>query len=160
MHIPEDRHQRLELGGKGLLQELIRLQNQEGSPFRQIGEGVPQGVPGAAKIVRKGRCGAPLFQETGLLEEWCTATPFPDYFGGTWDALRDALSDLPEGGTFLVLEADQLLQEALPTEFQTLVAVLRDVQEDLDPKPFRLVLQVAPDRYETLVEGLRGLGLL
>ncbi len=104
--------------------------------------------------------GSRMRTRTGLLEEWCTATPFPDYFGGTWDALRDALSDLPEGGTFLVLEADQLLQEALPTEFQTLVAVLRDVQEDLDPKPFRLVLQVAPDRYETLVEGLRGLGLL
>lgn len=110
---------------------------------------------------------APLWQLRGsrmrtrpcLMEEWCSATPFPAHFGGTWDALRDVLSDLPEGGTFLVLEAEQLLQDAPPAEFQTLVAVLRAVGEDLDPKPFGLVLQAEPDHYETLVEGLRGLGV-
>ena len=104
--------------------------------------------------------GARMRTRAGLMAEWCAATPFPSHFGGTWDALRDALSDLPEGGTFLLLEAEQLLQDAPPAEFETLLAVLRTVQEDLRPRPFRLVLQADPDRYPTLVQGLRGLGVL
>ena len=95
----------------------------------------------------------------GLMDEWAAAAQFPPYFGGTWDALRDALSDLPEGGTFLILEADQLLQEATPAEAPTLFSVLRDVREDLAPRPFGLVLQAEPAQYETLVEGLHALGL-
>ena len=95
----------------------------------------------------------------GLMAEWCQAASFPPHFGGTWDALRDALSDLPEGGTFLVLDADQLLQEAPPEEAQLLWAVLRAVQEDLRPKPLQLLLQVEGSACDTLVEGLRALGL-
>ncbi len=95
----------------------------------------------------------------GLMDEWAAAAQFPPHFGGTWDALRDALADLPEGGTFLVLEADQLLQDAPPSELTTLLAVLRDVQEDLVPKAFRLILQAEAGAYDTLVEGLRALGL-
>jgi hypothetical protein len=94
-----------------------------------------------------------------LLEEWAAALGFPPHFGGNWDALRDALADLPEGGTLLVLEADQLLQDAPPEEIETLWMVLRQVQADLRPKPFRLVLQVQPAGYDTLVEGLRALGV-
>ncbi len=95
----------------------------------------------------------------GLMDEWAAAAQFPPYFGGTWDALRDVLCDLEEGGTFLVLEADQLLQDAPPGEGETLLAVLRDVHEDLAPKPFRVVLQAEPDRYDTLVQGLRAMGV-
>jgi hypothetical protein len=95
----------------------------------------------------------------GLMAEWAAAAQFPPHFGGTWDALRDALSDLPEGGIFLILEADQLLQEAIPADASTLLQVLRVVREDLAPKPFRLVLQAEPDRYGTLVEGLHALGV-
>ena len=94
----------------------------------------------------------------GLMDEWAAAAQFPPHFGGTWDALRDALSDLPEGGTFLVLEADQVLQEAPPGEGEALLAVLRDVREQLSPKPFQLLLQADPERFGVLLEGLRALG--
>jgi hypothetical protein len=102
--------------------------------------------------------GSRMRTRQGLMDEWAAAAQFPPHFGGTWDALRDSLSDLPEGGTFLVLEADQLLQDAAPTDAETLLAVLRDAREDLSPRPFQLVLQAEPDRYETLVQGLRAMG--
>ena len=94
-----------------------------------------------------------------LMDEWATALQFPPHFGGTWDALRDALADLPEGGTLLVLGAEELLQDASPEESETLWTVLRQVQADLLPKPFGLLLQVEPEGYDTLVEGFRALGL-
>jgi len=103
--------------------------------------------------------GSRMRTKPALLDEWAAALQFPPHFGGTWDAFRDALSDLPEGGTFLVLAADQLLQDAPPEESGLLWQVLRQVQEDLRPKPFRLVLQVAPANYDTLVEGLHALGV-
>jgi hypothetical protein len=95
-----------------------------------------------------------------LMDEWAAAAQFPPHFGATWDALRDALADLPEGGTFLILDAEQLLQEAPPEELGTLIAVLRDVRKDLAPKPFRVVLQVAPEHQNPLLQGLRALGIL
>jgi hypothetical protein len=94
----------------------------------------------------------------GLMDEWAAAVQFPPHFGGNWDALRDALSDLPEGGIILVLEADQLLQDAAPIEAETLLAVLQSVREDLSPKPFWLVLQAESEHYDTLIQGLRALG--
>jgi hypothetical protein len=103
--------------------------------------------------------GSRMRTKAGLLDEWAAAAQFPPHFGGTWDALRDALADLPDGGTFLVLEADQLLQEAPPEAFESLTAVLGAAAEDLAPRPFRLVLQADPDRFEAMVEGLRGLGV-
>lgn len=95
----------------------------------------------------------------GLMDEWAAAAQFPPHFGGTWDALRDALSDLPEGGTFLILEAGQLLQEAPPEDFTTLRAVLEAVRTDLAPKPFQVVLQAEEAHFDTLLSGLRALGL-
>jgi hypothetical protein len=101
--------------------------------------------------------GSRMRTQRGLMDEWAAAAQFPPHFGGNWDALRDALLDLPDGGRFLVLEADQLLQDAPPSEGETLFAVLRDVREELAPKVFQLVLQAEPDAYETLVEGLRAM---
>ena len=103
--------------------------------------------------------GSRMRTRQGLMDEWAAALQFPPHFGGTWDALRDALSDLPEGGTLLVLEASQLLQDAPPGETETFWSVLRQVQEDLRPKSFRLVLQVESESYDTLVEGLRAMGV-
>jgi hypothetical protein len=103
--------------------------------------------------------GSRMRTRPGLMDEWAAAAQFPPHFGGTWDALRDALADLPEGGTFLILEAEQLLQDAPPDAFETLLEVLREVREDLDPLPFQVVLQAEPSRYDTLVEGLRDLGI-
>ncbi len=103
--------------------------------------------------------GSRMRTRQGLMDEWAAAAQFPPHFGGTWDALRDALADLPDGGIFLVLEADQLLQDAPPAEAATLLAVLRDVREDLAPKGFRIILQAEPAHFETLVQGLRAMGL-
>ncbi|MFN7959408.1 MAG: barstar family protein [Holophagaceae bacterium] len=103
--------------------------------------------------------GSRMRTRQGLMDEWAAAAQFPPHFGGTWDALRDALAELPEGGTFLILEADQLLREAPPEAFEALVAVLRDAQADLAPNPLRVVLQASPEHHGTLVEGLRALGL-
>ncbi len=103
--------------------------------------------------------GARMRTREGLMDEWAAAAQFPPHFGGTWDALRDALADLPEGGTFLILEAEQLLQDAPPDAFGTLLAVLRDAQGELAPNPLRVVLQADPERYATLVAGLRAMGL-
>ena len=102
--------------------------------------------------------GSRMRTKAALMDEWAAVAQFPPHFGGTWDALRDALADLPEGGTFLLLEADQLFQDAPPEEIRTLVAVLQDVREDLAPMPFRIILQAEAERFETLVEGLRALG--
>lgn len=101
--------------------------------------------------------GSRMRTRTGLMDEWAAAAQFPPHFGGNWDSLRDALADLPEGGAFLILEADQLLQDAPPEEGTTLMEVLADVAEDLAPHPFHLVLQVDTARRRDLVEGLRGL---
>jgi hypothetical protein len=91
------------------------------------------------------------------MDEWAAAAQFPPHFGGTWDALRDALADLPEGGTFLVLEADQLLSEAPPDDGLTWLAVLRTVAGELAPRTFRLILQAEPAQYDTLVQGLKAM---
>jgi len=103
--------------------------------------------------------GSRMRTRQGLMDEWAAAAQFPPHFGGTWDALRDALADLPDGGTFLVLEAEQLLLETPPEEARTLLAVLRDVQDDLVPMPFRVVLQSEAEHYDTLIEGLRAMGV-
>lgn len=98
--------------------------------------------------------GSRMRTRRGLLDEWAAAAQFPPHFGGTWDALRDVLADLPQGGTFLVLEADQVLAEAAPGEGATLVALLQRVAGDLTPRPFEVVLQAEPGRYPALLETL------
>ena len=128
-------------------------------PFRGSAEDLIEGPTGSLPPPIWWLRGSRMRTRRGLMDEWAAAAQFPPHFGGTWDALRDALSDLPEGGTFLILEADQLLQEAPPAEALTLVSVLRDVREDLAPRPFGLVFQAEPAQYETLVEGLHALGL-
>ena len=103
--------------------------------------------------------GSRMRTKAALMEEWAAAAQFPPHFGGTWDALRDALADLPEGGSFLLLEAQQLFQDAPPEEARTWLEVMMAVAADLAPKPFRLILQAEPEHFPTLVEGLRGLGV-
>lgn len=103
--------------------------------------------------------GTHMRTKRALLDEWAAVLQFPPHFGGTWDAFRDALSDLPNGATLLVLEADELLQDAPPEEAETFWKVLQQVHADLHPNAFRLILQVKPAGFETLVEGLRALGV-
>jgi RNAse (barnase) inhibitor barstar len=103
--------------------------------------------------------GSRMRTRPGLMDEWAAAAQFPPYFGGNWDALRDALSDLPEGGTFLVFDAQELLRDAAGKDLETLLAVLREVRKDLAPKPFRLILQAEAVHYNQLLRRLQGLGL-
>jgi len=103
--------------------------------------------------------GSRMRTRPGLMDEWAAAAQFPPHFGGTWDALRDALADLPDGATFLILDADQLLQDAPPDDFTTLWAVLEDVRADLTPKPFQVILQAEAPYFDTLVSGLRAMGI-
>ena len=126
-------------------------------PWRGSAEALVEAAAGRAPLwwLR----GSRMRTRQGLMDEWAAAAQFPPHFGGTWDALRDALADLPEGGTFLLLEAEQLLQETPPEEARTLLAVLRDVQDDLVPMPFRVVLQSEAEHYDTLIEGLRAMGV-
>ena len=103
--------------------------------------------------------GSRMRTKAALMDEWAAAAQFPPHFGATWDALRDALADLPTGGTFLVLEAQQLFQDAPPEEARTWLAVMGAVAQDLAPQPFRLVLQAEAEHFPTLAEGLRVLGI-
>ncbi len=103
--------------------------------------------------------GSHMRTKAALMDEWAAAAQFPPHFGGTWDALRDALADLPHGGTFLVLEAQQLFQDAPPEEARTWLEVMGAVAAELAPHPFRLILQAEPEHFPTLLEGLRALGV-
>ncbi len=123
-------------------------------------EGTPEALLAATEgqAPRRWLRGSRMRTKQGLLDEWAAAVQFPPHFGGTWDALRDALADLPEGGLFLVLEAHQLLQDAPPEEGALWLAVMQAVAEDLAPHPFQLVLQADSERYPALLEGLASLG--
>lgn len=104
--------------------------------------------------------GGQMATKAGLLAEWAAVAQFPPYFGGTWDAFRDALAELPpEGAAFFVLEADRLLAEARPEEAATLAAILRAVAEEAADRPFHVVFQAESPRYGTMLEGLRALQL-
>ena len=126
-------------------------------PWRGSAEALAEATSGLTLLWRLR--GSHMRTKRALLDEWAAALPFPPHFGGTWDAFRDALSDLPEGATFLVLEAEQLLQDAPPEAAEALWLVLRDAREDLAPKPFRVVLQAEPEGFDTLVQGLRAVGV-
>lgn len=103
--------------------------------------------------------GSRMRTKAALLEEWAAAAQFPPYFGGTWDAFRDALSDLPgEGAAFFLLDADQLLQEAPPEDGETFRAILGEAATEAAPRPFHVILQAEEPGYATLLEGLRALG--
>ena len=104
--------------------------------------------------------GGHMRTKAGLLDEWAAAAQFPPYFGGTWDAFRDALAEeAGTGAAFVVLEADQLLAEAPPQEAGTFAAILREVAAEVVDRPFHVVFQAEPGAYDTVLEGLRGLGL-
>jgi hypothetical protein len=65
-----------------------------------------------------------------LLAEMARVLGFPTYFGATWDALEDCLTDLEwlpaRGYRLIILDADRLLARA-PADYATLVALLEDV---------------------------------
>ena len=126
-------------------------------PFRGSAEDLIEGALGDLPAPIRWLRGSRMRTQRGLMDEWAAVAQFPPYFGGTWDALRDALADLPEGGTFLILDADRLFQEAPPIDGITWLAVLRAVAEELAPKPFRVILQAEASQFRDLEQGVQAL---
>ena len=65
-----------------------------------------------------------------LLDEVARVLDFPAYFGRTWDALEDCLTDLAGGrasGYRLVITAADRLLARNPAHYATFVALLEDV---------------------------------
>ena len=57
------------------------------------------------------------------------AFSLPEWFGHNWDALADSLGDLswlPAPGYMLLLDHTQVLREAAPDDFDTLLGILED----------------------------------
>ena len=64
-----------------------------------------------------------------LIDAIATALEFPSTFGHNWDALADSLGDLswlPAPGYMLLLDHTQVLREAAPDDFDTLLGILED----------------------------------
>ncbi|MGI8561132.1 MAG: barstar family protein [Luteimonas sp.] len=87
------------------------------------------------------------------------ALAFPDWFGGTWDALADCLGDLSwlqlQGEGFLLfLDHSSAWREAEPEAFTTLLDILNDagrVWADAR-KPFWALLPLPTDTLATLAD--------
>ncbi|HCZ32421.1 MAG TPA: hypothetical protein DHV93_02500 [Holophagaceae bacterium] len=125
--------------------------------WRGTAAGLVDAVPAGKGPLLRWLRGSRMGTRAALMDEWAAAAQFPPHFGATWDGLRDCLADLPEGGIFLILDADQLLQDAPLEDGTTLWAVLADAAGDLAPRPFHLVLQVEASRHGEWVEALGAL---
>jgi barstar (barnase inhibitor) len=113
----------------------------------------PTGV--VTRAIEGRRCGT----KRALLNEFARALAVPPYFGRTWDALEDCLTDLdwlPGAGYRLVIRAADRLLPRDPTGYATLLALLEDVgrawgtaatgHPGRSPIPFHSVLVVPPRR--------------
>ena len=64
-----------------------------------------------------------------LIDAIAAALEFPSPFGHNWAALADSLGDLswlPAPGYMLLLDHTQVLREAAPDDFDTLLGILED----------------------------------
>jgi hypothetical protein len=117
---------------------------------------LPPPAPGFVEVVLDGRrCPT----KRALLDEVARVLGFPAYFGRTWDALEDCLTDLawvPASGYRLVITAADRLLARSPAQYATFVALLEDVgrawgaaatgHPGRGAMAFHTVLVVAPDR--------------
>ena len=96
-----------------------------------------------------------------LLDEVARVVEFPAYFGRTWDALEDCLTDLawrPGSGYRLVITAADRLLARSPAHYATFVTLLEDVgrawataatgHPGRGAVAFHTVLVVPPDRLD------------
>lgn len=83
----------------------------------------------------------------------------PPYFGENWDAFDECLNDLEwlngECAALILLDAEELLQDADPAEARTLFDILSAEQSNL---PFHVIYQTE-EGVENLLEGLKALGV-
>ena len=89
---------------------------------------------------------APVFSKDTLMHALYQSCQLPAYFGFNWDALADALSDLPASakGYVLILKSPELLRERTPDVLATFLDVVEAVNERyaVEGKPFKLLLGV------------------
>jgi hypothetical protein len=115
----------------------------------------PPGFVGATLDGRRCRT------KRALLDEVTRVLDLPAYFGRTWDALEDCLTDLawrPGSGYRLVITAADRLLARTPAQYATFVALLTDVgrawataatgHPGRGPVAFHTVLVVPPDRLD------------
>jgi RNAse (barnase) inhibitor barstar len=99
--------------------------------------------------------GSKATTKAGLFDEFAAALQFPYTFGANWDALSDALGDLDWLGVafgyyVVIWEADRFLS-AEPEHLEAFIQIVKDTNESWSKsqrKPFKVVLQVAPDKAE------------
>jgi hypothetical protein len=83
--------------------------------------------------------------KAGLIRAVARALSFPDWFGGNWDALQDAASDLswlPAGGYVLLLDGAEGPEGASPEDWATLTEVLASAAEGVPGDGRRLFVLV------------------
>ncbi|MBF6023186.1 barstar family protein [Lysobacter niastensis] len=92
-----------------------------------------------------------------LMKRLATAGNFPDWFGGNWDALADALDDLswlPAPGYLLLVEHAGGWRDAHGEEFDTLLDILNEAAFHWadDRKAFWALLPFPADQLEAFEE--------
>ena len=109
--------------------------------------------------------GAKMRGRDGVFEQFGALLQFPAHFGNSWNAFRDCIADLDwlgtDGVVVLVLDADQILVDADPDEFDVLLdnleeaaARMADARISASTTSFHVALHVAPDRATALASRL------
>jgi RNAse (barnase) inhibitor barstar len=73
--------------------------------------------------------GERIRDKRGFMNEIARALDFPDYFGGTWDALLDSLRDLecaPAPGWVILFGGSRCFAQSAPSDYDTAIAVFED----------------------------------
>lgn len=95
----------------------------------------------------------------GVLDEFAAVLQFPAYFGENWDALDECLNELEwlsgDCAALLILDADELMRDADPTETRILFDIL---SADTSDVALHLLYQVEADAG-TLQEELKAMGV-
>lgn len=95
----------------------------------------------AVRRIRGTRCRT----VAGWFDELAAALQFPAYFGGTWPAVEDLLTDLswlPADEYLLVVEdAEDLLADELPEALTLALNLLAAASEEFAPIPYQFLLQ-------------------
>jgi hypothetical protein len=130
----------------------VHLLVEDGPPLASLPAVAPRFV---AATLDGRRCGT----KPALLDEVARAFDCPPYFGRTWDALEDCLTDLgwhPASGYRLVITTADRLLARHPVHYATFVGLLEDVgrawgkaatgHPGRSAIPFHTVLVVSPAR--------------
>jgi RNAse (barnase) inhibitor barstar len=115
--------------------------------------------PAAVIRVLRGR---KVRTEAALFDHVATAFSFPSYFGETWDALADCVSDLPSVPHLLIVSgASELLADAAPRALVVMMQIIERANggSTRGPGSFQLLLQDQPAEAAQFADRLRALGV-